>query len=453
MKILVILISIVVQLICFLHIKVIYASDMHSQKLSLSEVVEIALQNNSQIKESKEKVGEVREEKRSARSDFFPKLTASYSYTRLDEIPFMKSPLGSLGLSNLDNYHWDLTAVQPLFTGFALSNKYKMSKNKIKTQKAEKNTVVLEVVKNVKQLYFKLLLSKKFAHVAAESVQNLMLHKKNAEKFYAQGIIPYNDLLRAKVALANVVQNKEKADAGVRIATSGLNILLNRDIDSKIDIKDIHSIPSFSTDFNAIAKDALLNRPELKAARLAVKSIDNGINIVRSSYYPHIALVYRYEQNGENSSATSNDYSNMYNSSITLKADWTLFQWGKTKANVSAYRYKKRSILEKLESIKNGIMFETKNAFLDLNVAKKNINTAKDSLAQAKENWRITNLQYQQQIATSTEVLDARTFLTQAETNYYQALYGYLISIAKLERAMGRDHKESVLNKNTYATS
>jgi outer membrane protein TolC len=75
---------------------------------------------------------------------------------------------------------------------------------------------------------------------------------------------------------------------------------------------------------------------------------------------------------------------------------------------------------------------------LDLQVSRKNIRTAKESLGQAKENYRITNLQYQQQITTSTEVLDARTFLSQAETNYYGALYGYMISEAELERAMGK---------------
>ena len=80
---------------------------------------------------------------------------------------------------------------------------------------------------------------------------------------------------------------------------------------------------------------------------------------------------------------------------------------------------------------------ETKNAFLNLMVAKKNINTSKVSLSQAKENWRITNLQYKQQIATSTDVLDARTFLTSAETNYYSALYGHMISLAELQRAVG----------------
>jgi len=71
-------------------------------------------------------------------------------------------------------------------------------------------------------------------------------------------------------------------------------------------------------------------------------------------------------------------------------------------------------------------------------VANKNIATAGQALVQARENWRISNLQYRQQIATSSEVLDARTFLTQADTNYYNALYGYMIFLSKLERSVGR---------------
>ncbi|HOJ13589.1 MAG TPA: TolC family protein, partial [Deltaproteobacteria bacterium] len=65
------------------------------------------------------------------------------------------------------------------------------------------------------------------------------------------------------------------------------------------------------------------------------------------------------------------------------------------------------------------------------------IASAREALEQARENYRITNLQYRQQITSSTEVLDARTYLSQAQMNYYGALYGYLSAIARLERASG----------------
>ena len=55
----------------------------------------------------------------------------------------------------------------------------------------------------------------------------------------------------------------------------------------------------------------------------------------------------------------------------------------------------------------------------------------------ARENWRISDLQYKEQVTTSTDVLDARALLTQADTNYFRAVYGFLDAVAGLDRAVG----------------
>jgi outer membrane protein TolC len=50
---------------------------------------------------------------------------------------------------------------------------------------------------------------------------------------------------------------------------------------------------------------------------------------------------------------------------------------------------------------------------------------------------RINQALYQEQMATSTQVLDAQTLLVQALTNYTNALADYNIAQARLVRAMG----------------
>ncbi len=91
-----------------------------------------------------------------------------------------------------------------------------------------------------------------------------------------------------------------------------------------------------------------------------------------------------------------------------------------------------------MQGVENQLRLDIQKAFLDLQVAENNIGTADRGLEQARENWRITDLQYRNQVATSTEVLDSRSLLNQAESNYYRALYGYRIAQAQLERAVGR---------------
>ena len=65
-----------------------------------------------------------------------------------------------------------------------------------------------------------------------------------------------------------------------------------------------------------------------------------------------------------------------------------------------------------------------------------------ETIEQAKESFRISEERYKEQMATSTDVLDARTLLSKTMTNYYNALYDFKISKAALYRAMGREVME-----------
>ena len=413
-------------------------TQVNEKSFSLKEAIEMAVSNNSLVNEAIEKQRAAIQEKKVANRDFLPKASASYSYTKLKDNPYAVFGPSKIVVGPEDNYHWNVSLMQPLFTGFALSTKRKMAGLGIEITDLEKKQALLDVIKLTKAAYFNILLTKKFLMVANEAVSQLESHYEDAEKFYKQGMIPYNDLLKTEVALANALQNREKSESNVEMALSSFNTLIGVDINKKSDIDDVLEIEPSQHDLDTLFDEAKRNRPELKMLYLALKNSDNLIRLAKSAYYPQIALVASYEQSGDDPEATNNDYANVHNTSITLQAKWTFFEWGKKRAEVKKYYYDKLSLIEKVKGVEDNIMLEVKNAFLNIKVAKKNIQTAKGSLIQAKENYRITNLQYQQQMTTSTEVLDARTFLTQAETNYYSALYGYMVSMAELDRAIGK---------------
>ena len=66
-----------------------------------------------------------------------------------------------------------------------------------------------------------------------------------------------------------------------------------------------------------------------------------------------------------------------------------------------------------------------------------NIETARQALEQAREHWRVTDSLYRQQMTTSTEVLDARTYLNRAENAYNESRYSHGTAMAQLQWAMG----------------
>ncbi len=74
--------------------------------------------------------------------------------------------------------------------------------------------------------------------------------------------------------------------------------------------------------------------------------------------------------------------------------------------------------------------------------SEKNIVTVEKALVQAKENLRINEERYKEQVATSTDVLDAQTLLTVTRTNYVNALYDFKIAKAALQRAISLEKLE-----------
>jgi len=416
--------------------------------ITLSRAIDIAIMNNSSLLEADYNKQSAAEKINLAKANMLPTASANLAYTRLKKDPVMKiglppGPGAAPGktpvqIAHSDAFHWNLTLVQPLFTGFALRTQYEMTQLELEIKNQEKEQVILDLTQQVKETYFNILFSKKILLIAEDAVTSLKSHEKDAQKLFDQGMIKYNDLLRAKVALANAVQNREKARSGVKMALSCFNILLDYEIEKRTEIEDISNITRLDHTLLSLTKMAMKQRPVFKVLNLGLKNLEKLIALEKSAYYPEVALIGCYERQGDNFVASHNDFSNEYNAAISLEASWVFFDSGKTKSKISAINKDKKALLSKIKNIEDQVKLEIKNAFLNLGVADKNIATSRQSLVQARENWRISNLQYRQQVATSSEVLDARTFLTQADTNYYNALYGYMIFLSKLERSVGR---------------
>ncbi|MGA6993910.1 MAG: TolC family protein, partial [Candidatus Deferrimicrobiaceae bacterium] len=64
------------------------------------------------------------------------------------------------------------------------------------------------------------------------------------------------------------------------------------------------------------------------------------------------------------------------------------------------------------------------------------ITLSRKSVEQAEENYRITESQFRERVATAADLLDARVFLTRARTEYNAASYDLGLSLAALERVV-----------------
>ena len=422
-----------------------------SDVLTLEESVDIALEQSLAVLSADEEIRAKEFEERSAKAEFYPKLSTSYTYTRLDSdtvndaktTTYFYNPLTGTHLprevSPLDrnNYQWNVTATQPLFTGWRLTMSRDLASIGVDTAKIQKETAVQDLVLDVKAAYFAILKTEKLQNVATRAVEQLEGHLAVAQAFYDEGITAKNELLQTEVQMAQARQDLITAINGVALAKSLFNKLLRRGLNKEVQIKDILDYRPVQLDFDEALKKAELNRPEIQEVLFNVLSAEKGVVLSKSDYYPTASLIANYQRETDDILLESDPGQDADNWTITLQGEWTFWEWGKKRHDVAAAMARLAKARYLLNEIKDNIQLELKEAYLSLREAEKNIQVAKKAVVQAEENYRMNEERYKQQVATSTDVLDAQTLLTQAQTNHFNALSDYNISWARLERAMG----------------
>ena len=100
-----------------------------------------------------------------------------------------------------------------------------------------------------------------------------------------------------------------------------------------------------------------------------------------------------------------------------------LFQGGSTKAELMKIDNQRLKLVEEKNKLMDDIRLEVEKYLLDVNTARERVAVTRDAVEQAEENLRINKVKYEAGAGTATDVLDAVTLLTIAETNNYKSVY------------------------------
>jgi outer membrane protein len=412
-----------------------------SSSFTLKESIDIALQRSPTLQSAQGAIRAAQYRRLGAISDFLPRVSSQYSYTRLDKTPsfYYPPPLGLTVITGTkDNYNLTNTATQPVFTGGALINSFLLAKIGVDIARVEFERTKLDLVLQVKEAYYGVLKAEKGLEVAEQAVAQLNSHHTVAQAFFDVGIIPKNDLLQVEVQLAQARQNLIKAQNALAISRAVFNTLLRRNITDGVRLEEPLVYVPLTIDVNRFTEEALRERPELKSSDLGVKAAKKEVGIAVSKLFPQVSIVFNYERFGDEPSVSGSRYSPTADSwNVMGVAQWTIWDWGKTWWGVGEQKAKVFQAECALREVTDAVRLEVTQASLLVVEVKQSIQVAETAVGQAEENYRISEERYKEQVATSTEVLDALTLLTQARTNYYTALSDYNVAKARLQRAIG----------------
>jgi len=409
--------------------------DLSEGLLTLEESVRIALERNQDFLIAQQRVIESERALAEARAAFFPTFGAMGSYQRIDEPPSFEVPIfGEVSFLPTESYQAGFVAQQPLFTGGRLTNTYLIAREGVRLNVEQREAVLNDLVFRVKQAYYTILVTQKFAEVAEQSLRLLDAHLRDIERFMEAGLVARVDLLRTEVQRADAEQRLNSARNAVDLAKSAFNNLLDRRLEMPVEVEDVLEYEPRVITLEEATEVALEHRPEIRALESALMIAQRNVKLARAEYLPTVAArgVYDWEKGTQLEILDEG-----WHWTVGVSASMNLWEWGARRARVAQARAKMEQAKLNLEKLQNAVALEVRQAFLKMGEAEKNVAVLEKAVASAQESYRTTKERYREGVGTNTDVLAAETALATAEANRYQALFDYAVAVSQLDRAMG----------------
>jgi len=179
----------------------------------------------------------------------------------------------------------------------------------------------------------------------------------------------------------------------------------------------------------------LTNRPEMNQIKFQQQMAAEMLKMARGAYLPTLAIGGAYNYWGNRFKFTKDSWESYY--SVNLVLDIPLFNGFVNSAKVGESKAMLRQLDYSRKGLSEMVKFEVQEAILSLQQAKESLLSQEKNVEQAQEAVRIADLNYGEGLATNLDVSFAQMALTQAKTNYSQALYDYALALAQLEKAIG----------------
>lgn len=327
-----------------------------------------------------------------------------------------------------------ITASLPIFTGGELQGQIGQAKANYRSMLSAEEQAYNEMKETATTGYFNMLNATNMKALRQESVDRLQAHLDNVIAQYNVGIVARADVLRSEVELANAQQNYITASNEYDVAEATLNNIIGTPLGTTLLLKDRLQYEPYGNDMAYCLAYSEQHRPELKQAEYAIDSAEAALVVARSGHMPKVYANASNNWGGNGSDWPGDDDENW---SVGVTASMNVFDSGVTWSKIHAAQENLAKAKESQRQIKDNVELEVRTDYLNLREAEKRITTTQVAVASAEEDYHIAVVRYQAGVGTNIDVMDAQEALTQAKTNYYQALYNYNTSKAALNTSMG----------------
>jgi len=305
---------------------------------------------------------------------------------------------------------------------------------------------IADKINEVKHDYYDLLRKHHLIKVYNENVQLTEQQLTRAKRYFQAGIKTKIDVTDANVRLieAKIELENSKYDLKLAYVTLDKTIgnvydsveghLYIHEIDSPVGVYE--TLPQESMNGTELVEFAFKNRQELKSFDFKIQSAQSKVRQESGDYYPGLYIAGDYQYNSVEDDFQLYIPEQQWNANINLK--WNLFGGMRTQAKTEEAKLSLLKEHSSLDEAKLRIVQETSNAYINLLKTDANVKLSEELVVAAKEKFAQAQQRYEHGLSDYIELQEARQGYINATANLVFNYYEYYISLAALDRAIGR---------------
>ena len=370
-----------------------------------------------------------------------------YKGTGVPLVPYVPKPStdddssdGGIAVGRWNTFNAGITATMPLINA-QLWQSLAISGESVDLAVEKARSSRLEMVNQVKQAYYGVLLAKEANHVYKSVFDNAVQNLELTQKKYNASKASELDLARAKTTVANAVPNLFNSENSIYLSLWQLKAIMGIDLEADIDVKD--SLLVYSGGMSSVLNESELSlsgNSTLRQLEIQADQLANTVKMQQYAYLPTLSLAFSYSLNAMTNDFKFEEYHWTPYSYVGLSLSIPIFSGGQRLNDLRQTKVQKSQLAIQRENTERQLRIAIRQSLSTMETAVKSHESALDALESAQKAYDIAAKSYEIGRSTLTDLDAAQLALTQAQLAASQAIYNYLVAKAGLESTIGADY-------------
>ncbi|MCF7947729.1 MAG: TolC family protein [Spirochaetia bacterium] len=416
-------------------------------ELTVDRAVEIAMDNNLQLKSSAIDT-RIKERKADyAWNRFVPSVQASGTLGRMNEAQQQMEfdPLAPTGIVMTEAPQWSVSAGLDLSLtlNMAMFNGIRATQLDYQAGRISLEQARQRVARDVKKSFYNLLLMQENRQLMVENIDAAERRYEQARINYENGLVPELTMLNAEVAYENLKPQLKSIDLGYRQAIQGFKMTLGISLDRELALEGTIDAEPVSVDSEQLISEHLTDRLDIQSVVNGITSLRNQIEATKlQAFTPSLILGYNMDPSFAGDpwkdpwfDDISNDWnqrSGMFRVTIAMSLE-SLLPFSQTQVGL-------RELEDNLEKTKIGLMQSIDGAELEIDSTVRQLEKSRDTIEtlqlnveRARRAYEMAEEAYNAGSQELLEVQNAEIELKQARLEVLKEKYTYLSALIDLE--------------------